>query len=146
MTKTYTGKDATVYIAGNNWTTYGLGDFSLNLSRDTVDHDLICEEGNYTTAGALSVDGSFTAIKLAHSEAGALVQALIEGTTVEISGSVGDESLKFHFKSAMITGFDLSIGDNATITEGSFDFTLKYPYNINDVTKTATGGTLIKDY
>ena len=144
-TTTYTGADATIYISGSSWESYGLSDFSLTISRDTVEQDLVCEKGNYFTAGKIAIDGSFTACKLADNEAGGVIAAMINGTTVAISGNAGTSSIHFYFKSAMITGFDLSLGDAATITEGSIDWTLKYPQNVTTVTDLAGGGTYIHD-
>jgi hypothetical protein len=49
---------------------------------------------------------------------------------IHVSGSVGDDSLKFYFISAMVTNFDLSMGDADTISEGSFDFIVLDPQNV----------------
>ena len=141
---TYTGSDADFLIATKDEVTLGLSDFSLNISRDTNELDLTGQKGNYHAAGAISVDGSFTAASV--SNIGTFLDAMINGTTVSISGSVGTNSLHFYFKSAMITGFDLSIGDANTFTQGSIDWTLKYPYNVNEVENLADGGTRITDF
>lgn len=142
---TYRGSDARIYISGSSWSTYGLSDFSITIDRGTVEQELVCEKGNYFTAGSLSIDGSFTACKLSNSEGGPIIAAMINGTTVAISGNAGTNSIHFYFKSAMITGFDLSIGDADTMTEGSIDWTLKYPQNVTTVTDLAGGGTYIHD-
>ena len=142
---TYTGADATIYISGAGWDTYGLSDFSLNIGRDTITEDLVCEKGNYSTAGPITVDGSLTAAKLSNTEAAPLLAAMINGTTVSVSGNAGANSIHFYFKSAMITSFDISIGDASTFTEGSIDYSLKYPKNVTTVTDLAGGGTYIHD-
>jgi len=143
---TYTGENALFLINSKSHSDLGLSDFSLTISRDTNELSLTGEKGNYYAAGSISVEGSFTSAKLANTEAGSILEAMINGTTVSISGAVGDKSLHFYFKSAMITGFDLSMGDRDTFTQGSIDFTLKYPYLVNDVEDLAGGGTRITDF
>ncbi|RKY26036.1 MAG: hypothetical protein DRP62_00050 [Planctomycetota bacterium] len=145
-TETYTGENASITIKGLSHAALGISDFSLTLSRDTIEEPLVGEKGNFYMQGPISVEGSLTAAKLSHSAAGALLEALINGNTVEISGCVGDKSLHFYFKSAQITGFDISIGDASTITEGSIDFSLLMPYKVSSVTYLPGGGTYIKDF
>ena len=145
-TEIYTGENANITIAGKSHSAIGISDFSLTLSRDTVEEPLLGEKGNFTMQGPISVEGSLTAARLSHSAAGVLLQAMIDGSPVEISGCVGDKSLHFYFKSAQITGFDISIGDASTITEGSIDFSLLAPFKVSSVTYLPGGGTYIKDF
>jgi len=144
MPETYTGENAKITIAGKTHSTLGLSDFTLTLSRDTIETALVGEKGNYHQAGSLSVEGSLTATKLDNSAAGVLLESLLNGTMVTISGSVGDKSLKFYFASGLITGFDISVGDANTVTEGSIDFVVLDPQNV--VTEPISGaGVKIHD-
>jgi len=131
---TYTGESAVLSISGSaSVDTYGIGDFTLTLDRGIVEQELVGKKGNFFTQGAMSVDGSLTACKLDTNGAGVLLQTLLDSATCHVSGMAGTNNFGFYFKSAMITGFDLSIGDAATITEGSIDFTLQHPYMISSV-------------
>jgi len=91
-------------------------------------------------AGSLGIEGSLTATKLDDSAAGVLLESLINGTPVTISGTAGDKSISFYFTSGLITGFDISLGDADTVTEGSIDFTVLNP---QDVTKTYKGDSVL---
>ena len=152
--KTYRGEDAAVQIqgktTGRKHNILGLSDFSLTLDRGTVEQELVGEPGNYFLAGSLSVEGSLTACKLDATAATDLLVNCITGSTCWISGSVGPKSLHFFFESGMITGFDLSIGDADTITEGSIDFIVMDPHNVK-MTQNGEGqvwqtsGTMIQD-
>ncbi|RLB21131.1 MAG: hypothetical protein DRG71_08725 [Deltaproteobacteria bacterium] len=142
--QTYTGKDAAIKIDTKTHSVLGVSDFSLTLDRGTVEQELVGEEGNYFVAGSLSIDGSFTACKLENSAAGDLLKAMVTGSLVAVSGSCGTNSIHFYFKSAAITGFDISLGDADTITEGSIDFTVMDPQNVTFSTL-SEGGTVIKD-
>jgi len=128
--QTYTGQDAKITISGKSHSTLGLSDFTLTLSRDTIETALVGEKGNFHQAGSLAVEGSLTATKLDSNAAGVLLEALINGTVVTIPGNAGDKSLKFYFKSGLITGFDITIGDAKKVTEGSIDFTVLDPQNV----------------
>ena len=108
----------------------GMSDFSLTLSRGTVEQQLVGEIGNYSAAGSLSVEGSLTACKMDNTLAGYIVGHCVSGNMIHISGMAGDQSLHFFFISAMITNFDLSMGDADTISEGSFDFIVLDPQNV----------------
>jgi len=138
--ETYTGENAKVEIAGKDHATLGLSDFTLTLSRDTIETELLGEKGNYFMAGSLGIEGSLTATKLDDSAAGVLLESLINGTPVTISGTAGDKSISFYFTSGLITGFDISLGDADTVTEGSIDFTVLNP---QDVTKTYKGDSVL---
>ena len=130
MPETYTGENARITIAGKTHSTLGLSDFTITLSRDTIETELVGEKGNYHQAGSLTVEGSLTATKLAPNAAGVLLESLLNGTTVSISGCAGDKSLRFYFASGLITGFDISVGDANTVTEGSVDFVVLDPHNV----------------
>ena len=136
---TYRGEQADISIGGKSVgrlskAVIGLSDFTLTLDRGTVEQELVGEAGNYWIAGSLSVEGSLTACKLDSTAAGDVLAHVISGTRSWISGSVGDKSLRFFFASCMITGFDLTMGDADTITEGSMDFTLEDPQNVTVIT------------
>jgi hypothetical protein len=136
----YRGNNARIQCWGNygggadytslTQTAIGMSDFSITFSRGTVEQELVGEIGNYSAAGSLSVEGSLTACKLDNTLAGYIVGHCISGNLIHVSGSVGDDSLKFFFISAMVTNFDLSLGDADTITEGSFDFIVLDPANV----------------
>jgi hypothetical protein len=143
---TYRGNDAVIEIGDKTHSTLGLSDFSLTFDRGTVEQELVGEEGNYFVAGSMSIDGSLTACKLDKDAAGALLANTISGTNAWVSGSAGPKSLHFYFKSCAITGFDLSLGDADTITEGSIDFTVLSPYKVSSVSYLAGGGTYITDF
>jgi len=142
--QTYTGKDANIKIATKSHSVLGISDFSLTIDRGTVEQELVGETGNYFVAGSMSIDGSLTACKLENSAAGELLKSMITGSYVVVSGSCGDNSLHFYFKSAAITGFDISIGDADTITEGSIDFTVMNPHQVT-FSVLPDGGTVIQD-
>jgi len=129
--KTYTGKDAALKFDALTHSSLGVSDFSLTLDRGTVEQELVGEIGNYFTAGALSIEGSLTACKLEDGAAGDLLLATITGSYVAISGATGSGGVHFYFKSCAITGFDITLGDADTITEGSIDFVVMDPQNIS---------------
>jgi hypothetical protein len=81
---------------------------------------------------------------LDNTAAGDILAHVISGSTCWISGSAGPDSLSFFFASCMITGFDLSIGDADTITEGSMDFTVQDPQNIKAFA-IGEGGVQVRD-
>ena len=137
----YTGEDATVWIRNNTagalagaWiedSTLAISDFSLTISRDTAEQELVGSKGNFRLAGSRGVEGSLTACKLTIGGLGSLISGMVNGTGIQISGNVGANGLRFYFKSAMITGFDFSVGTASDITEGSLDFTLLNPYQVS---------------
>lgn len=133
---TYRGEDAAIQIGGKSQgalthSVLGISDFSLNFDRGTVEQELVGQAGNYYAGGSLSIDGSLTACKLDCTAAGDILTHCISGTQSWVSGNCGSNSLKFFFKSCMITGFDLTIGDADTITEGSIDFIVMDPSEVN---------------
>jgi hypothetical protein len=141
----FTGEDATVWIRNNTGTTTGgwledstlaISDFSLTVSRDTAEQELVGSKGNFRLAGARSVEGSLTACKLTTTGLGSLISGMINGTGIQISGNIGSTGLHFFFKSAMVTGFDFSIGTASDITEGTLDYTLLNPYHVSGVQST----------
>lgn len=149
----YRGNDARIRLwgafGGSEYTSLtqsliGLSDFSITLARGTVEQELVGEIGNYSAAGSLSVEGSLTACKLDNTLAGYIVGHCVSGNTIHVSGSVGDASLKFFFISAMVTNFDLSMGDADTISEGSFDFIVLDPQNVRVYTND-TDGSYVSD-
>jgi hypothetical protein len=71
---------------------------------------------------------------------------MLNGTTVQISGNAGTNSLHFFIKSAQVTSFSFDLGDADTITEGSMDWVALHPYKISTVTHLDGGGTYISDW
>jgi len=149
---TYTGKNASLKIAGKTHTALGIGDFSLSLSRDTIEQELVGEIGNYFTAGSLSIDGSFSATELTNNALGVILGNLLPTTqggtpttAISISGSAGPKSLGFYFASCQITGFDIDIGDAGTISKASLDYTVLDPYNVDTVKPVSGAGVWITD-
>ena len=142
---TYTGKDAAIWLSGQADSSYALSDFTLTISKDVVEQELVGQAGNYFVAGAISIEGSATGCHMTTTGLGILIDSLVNGTTVKISGNLGAKSLHFYFASCQVTSFDFSLGDADTITEGSFDFTLLYPYRVSSVTALASG-TYIEDF
>jgi hypothetical protein len=154
MAGTVTGKGAKVYLAAhaagtvptmtNNHAYYGIGDFSLTFSRDTVEQNLIGQRGNYFDQGSLSVEGSLTECKFAVSGADDLNNLLDTdaGTYkyLAVSGTISTETdatyLKWYLTSCQVTGYDISIGDADTVTEASIDFTHLLPQNMRYVSDT----------
>ena len=145
---TYRGENAAVQLkgktTGRTHSALGMSDFSLTLDRGTVEQELVGEAGNYFLAGSLSIEGSLTACKLDPTAVTDILVNCITGSVCWISGSVGTNSLHFFFESGMITGFDLSIGDADTISEGSVDFVVMDPQNIK-MQQLPGGGTQIMD-
>ena len=120
---------------------FAVGDFSITLDKGTVEQPLIGEVGNYFDQGALSMDGSLTVAKFATSGVSDLLLNLVDAGTagnykyLAISGSVSDASdatyLSWFLVSCQVTGYDISMGDADTITEGSVDFTVIDPYAVS---------------
>ena len=141
---TYTGKDASIQVSGLAASVLGVGDFSLDIDRGTVEQELVGETANWFTQGAISAGGSLTNCKFGATVIDTTLGAIINGTQVIISGSVGTDSLTFYFASCQITSFDIALGDAATVTEGSLDFSVLDPYNINTVA-TVSSGVVLSD-
>jgi len=134
--KVYTGEDASVTITDNSahalsHTALAISDFSLTFSKGTAEQELVGEKGNFMIAGALSAEGSLTSCKLHNTAVGYLVSDMVNGNSVQVSGSCGPNSLHFYIRSCQITGFDFSIGTADEITEGTIDFTALYPYKLS---------------
>jgi len=152
----YTGEDAIVWIRNNTGTTAGgwighaalaISDLSLTISRDTAEQELLGSKGNYRLAGSRTFEGSLGSCKMTTTGIGSLISGMINGTGIQISGSCGPGSLHFYFKSAMITGFDFSIGTASDITQGSLDFSLLNSYMVTGVQTRGLGdGTGISDW
>lgn len=143
---TYRGSDAEIWLSGTTDSTFALSDFTITLSKGVAEQELLGETGNYFLAGSMSVEGSFTGCRITTTGLGVLLSALIEGKAIAISGNSGTNSLHFYFKSCQMTSFDFSIGDADTITEGSMDYTLLYPYKVSSVTQIDGAGTYISDW
>ena len=149
---TYTGKDASITIGSKTHTNLGLGDFSLTLSRDTIEQELVGKIGNYFVAGSLSVEGSFTASEIGKSALDEILSNILptsqEGNSsakIIVSGQAGTNSLGFYFASAQITGFDIDLGDADTISTASVDYTVLDPFNVDVVVGVNGQGSWIGD-
>jgi len=132
----YKGDDAQIYLGSGganelSHSALAISDFSLTLSKGTAEQELVGEKGNYFIAGALSAEGSLTACKMYSAGLGKLVNLMIQGIPMSVSGSCGPNSLHFYLRSCQCTGFDFSIGTAEDITEGTVDFTVLYPYAIS---------------
>lgn len=145
----YRGSDAQIWITATGvektHTELALSDFSLTLDKGVVEQELVGETGNFFVGGSLSIDGSLTSCRMHNTATGYMVSDLIDGNPVTISGNCGSNGLHFYFVSAQITGFDLSLGDADTITEGSLDFTLLKPYLVSSVGFTPGGDIWLTD-
>lgn len=132
--RTYRGANANIQLQGKvgsrSHSALGMSDFSLTLDRGTVEQELVGEQGNYFLAGSLSIEGSLTACKLDAIAATDILTQCITGSQCWISGTVGPSSMGFFFESGMITGFDITLGDADTISEGSIDFIVMDPQNV----------------
>jgi len=133
----YKGNDASIWITAGSTrmthTTLAISDFSLTFDKGTVEQELVGETGNYFIAGSLSIDGSLTSCKIHTSAVGNIVSDMIDGVCVQVSGNCATAGLHFYFLSAQVTGFDFSLGDGDTITEGSIDFSILKPYKVSGV-------------
>jgi len=128
---TYTGKDSSLWISGETHSTLGISDFTLTLDRGVVEQELVGETGNYRVGGSLSAEISLTECKLDNEASSDLLSSTINGTNVYVSGNCGTNSLHFYLVSCAVTGFDITIGDADTITEGSVDLVCMTPYDIS---------------
>jgi len=146
----YKGDDASIWITAGGGTemthtTLAISDISITLDKGTVEQELVGEAGNYFIAGSLGIDISLTSCKVHSTAVGNIVSDMIDGYTVTISGNCGSAGLAFYFTSAQVTGFDFSIGDADTITEGSIDASLLKPYLVSRMGYTADGKLLLSD-
>lgn len=129
MVATVRGNAATIRIANKDHSVWGISDFSLSFDRDTIEQELVGEEGNLFMEGALSIDGSFTACKFAASGNSDIIDSILNGSVITVSGAVsGSTHLRWYFASCQITGYDVTMGDASTITEASIDFTVLDPH------------------
>ena len=134
-----TGRDAKIFIATNSSdlpnkgvTLWGVSDFTLSVSRDITEQELVGQTGNLKKPGKLSINGSFTNCKFAASgNSDALDNILNPDTLLLISGSVADSNLSWYFVSCQVTGFEVAFGDASTISEASINYTVLDPYNVS---------------
>jgi hypothetical protein len=147
MAGTVTGRNSKVWIAAHTaggaptWTskthsTFGLGDFSLTLSRDTVEQNLIGQRGNYFDQGSLSIEGSLTSCKFATVGLNDVLDNMIDNDArsyqyLAISGTVSTDTdatyISWYLMSCQATGYDVSIGNADTVSEAAIDFTHLLP-------------------
>ena len=131
MVATVRGNAATIRLANKDHSVWGISDFSISFDRGTVEQELVGEEGNPFMEGALSIDGSFTACKFGASGNSDIIDSIVNGDIISVSGAVsGSTHLRWYFASCQITGYDITIGDASTVTEASIDFAVLDPYNV----------------
>lgn len=156
---TVTGRDARVYMVSHNagtapvWTnkdsydTFGIADFTITFSRDTISQDLIGVAGPYNTQGTISCDGSMTVSKFGGNFdilLGNLVDTGVTNTGtkyIAISANVSTTDatyLNVYLTSCQITGYDVTVGDAGTITNAAIDFIDLIPQKLSY----STGGTV----
>jgi len=123
----------------------GISDFSLTMDRGVVEQELVGSPGNYRTAGSLSTELSLTHCKLDSNSAPYILGSVIKGFDLAVSGNTGPNSLHFYFVSCAVTGFDITLGDADTITEGSVDLVVRTPYQITVDTDKPTNGSYISN-
>ena len=144
--KTYRGNVAQIWLSSQADSGYALSDFTLTMDKGVVEQELLGESANFFLAGSLSIEGSAMGCHVTSGGLGVILDAMLDASPIEISGNVGADSLHFHFKSCQITSFDFTLGDADTITEGSFDFSVLYPYKVSSVSFSGTTGAMIRDY
>jgi len=135
----YKGSDAVLKFFGGSAVgaalvghgTFAISDFTLTLSKGTVEQELVGEIGNYSIAGSLTAEGSLTGCKMYAAGLGVMLDCLINGTNFIVSGQCGSNSLHFFLKSCQVTGFDFTLGTADDITEGSVDYTMLYAYKLS---------------
>ena len=155
-TGTVTGKNAVVKLCahsgGTGFTamnalmhdheTFGMGEFTLNFSRDTIEQPQIGKPGNYFDQGSLSVDGSLTAAKFATSGISDMLYNLLHNHDtwnayeyLAISGTISTKTdvtyLSWYLASCQVTGYDVAISDADAVTTASVDFTIINPQDTN---------------
>lgn len=132
MAAVLTGRKAVLEFNTNDGTLHAISDFSLTFDRGTVEQELVGQEGNYFTRGAMSIEGSLTCCRFGSSGSDVFLDSIVDGSVIPISGITNSDSapgIGWFFHSAQVTGYDVSIGDASTITEASIDFTILDPYN-----------------
>jgi hypothetical protein len=129
------GNKAAVYIAGKEKTLYAISEFSIELSRDTNEQPILGAEGNEYHEGPITIEGSYTCCKFAASGNSDALDSIVEGDVVHISGQVctenGETYLSWDFPQCMVTSYDVTGGDAATITEASIDFVIMNPKDVD---------------
>lgn len=127
---TITGKDANITIQSKTHSNYGISDFSITLDKGTVEQSLLGKKGNKFHEGALSIEGSLTCCKFGASGSDDMLNSIVDGTIITVSGSTDDSAqIGWYFHSCQVTGYDISMGDATTITEASIDFMVMDPQN-----------------
>jgi hypothetical protein len=136
----YKGSDAILRFRSgsstenNSWKTHSnlaISDFGITISRDNLEQPLVGEKGNYQVPGLLNMEGNLTSCRMYATALGLFLDGLINGSTIQISGSTGPNSLHWYIKSAQITNFDFTFGTAGDIIEGSVDWTPIYGYKIS---------------
>jgi len=132
-----TGRSAKVFLSTSSSdlpnkgvSLWGLSDFTLRFSRDTVEQPLVGQEGNYRKAGKLTIEGSLTNCRFAASGNSDVLDNLVDPDTyLIVSGSTASDGLSWYFPSCQVTSYEITFGDASTITEASIDFVVVDAYN-----------------
>jgi hypothetical protein len=123
-----TGRCAEVKIGGKAQSVFGISEFSIELSRDINEQELLGAEGNEFYEGPLSIEGSYRCCKFAASGNSEALDSIISGTIVAISGQVsGSSYVSWYFPSCQVTSYDVTGGDASTISEANIDFIVLNP-------------------
>lgn len=151
---TVTGKSTRIYMVSHNagyapqWamgTATGeesydslmMGEFSLTVSRDTLEVPLVGAAGSYNTLGIMNCEGSMTIRKFGNKYDMFLRNLIDTGDKqlqyryIGISGTICNldtNYLGFYLASCQFTNMDVTIGDAGTVTEASFDFINACPH------------------
>lgn len=128
------GNNAEVWIAGKSTTLYAISEFSIELTRDINEQQILGAEGNEFHEGPISIEGSYTCCKFAASGNSDALDSIVDGAVVHISGSVSGTNgtyLSWDFPECQVTSYDITGGDAATITEASIDFVIMNPKDVD---------------
>lgn len=132
MANIITGENAEVKISEADTTLYALSDFSLELSRDVNEQEIVGSAGNEFHEGPISIEGSYTSCKFAASGNSASLDSIVEGSVISISGQItGNTYVSWYFPSCQVTSYDVTGGDASTISEASIDFTVMNPKDVS---------------
>lgn len=133
-TSILTGKKAKIAIGGtnNSHSVYGISEFSIVFNRGTNEQPLLGAEGNEYYEGPLSIEGSLTCCKFAASGNSKLLDSIVSGSIVSISGAVsGSTDIRWFLHSCQVTSYNVSAGDAGTISEASIDFVCLNPHQVS---------------
>jgi hypothetical protein len=153
---TVTGKNTRIYMVSHNagaapewnmtnaigeesYDSLMMGEFTLTVSRDTLEVPLVGAAGAFKALGIMSCEGSMTIRKFGNKYDMFLRNLIDTGDNqpsyryIGISGCICKSSndpnyLGFYLASCQFTNMDVTIGDAGTVTEASLDFINACPY------------------